>query len=125
MKRIFLSALLCTFAWIADAQVIELKYFHGKQRCATRLAIEKHSGELLAGNYQKEMKQGKIKMTVTDISSDNGKKTARDYKVTWSSLFIVKGNVRKDLTRMAFQYARKEPEVFKKKLKEEIESILK
>ena len=59
MKRIFLSALLCTFAWIADAQVIELKYFHGKQRCATCLAIEKHSGELLAGNYQKEMKQGK------------------------------------------------------------------
>jgi len=125
MKRMILSALLCLCAMLANAQVVDLKYFHGKQRCATCIAIEKCTQELLDDLYQKEVKEGKVKMLVIDISSDEGKAVAKDYKVTWSSLYIVKGKERKDLTRMAFQYARKEPETFKKKLREEIDALLK
>ncbi len=125
MKKMVLSALLCLCALLANAQTVELKYFHGKQRCATCMAIEKCTKELLDELYQKEVKDGKVKMQVIDITSEKGKTVAKEYKVTWSSLYIVKDKARKDLTRMAFQYTRKEPETFKKKLKEEIDALLK
>ncbi len=125
MKRNLLAfALSFVCSICVMAQTIEVKYFHGKQRCITCRNIEKHALELLQEDYAKEMKDGKIKFTVTDFSTDEGKTVAKDYKVTFSSLFVVRGKTRVNLTQMGFKYAKNQPEEFKKQLKKEIEDLL-
>lgn len=99
---------------------VEVIYFHGKQRCATCLSIEKLSRELVEGTYA-----GKVSFSVVDISTEEGKRIAADYKITFSSLFLVSRKdgeeKRTDLSRMAFQYAKENPEKFKKQLSEAIQ----
>lgn len=125
MKK-FLSAIILTMlcSVCAMAQTIEVKYFHGKQRCLTCRSIEKYAQEALMESYANEMKDGKIKFTVTDFSTYEGKEVAKDYKVTYSSLFVVKDKTRVNLTQMGFMYAKNQPEEFKKQLKKEIENLL-
>lgn len=106
------------------SQTLEVMYFHGKQRCATCLSIETYTNELLKQTYAKEIKNGSIKFSVIDISTAKGKKIAKEYKVSWSSLFVVKGNERTDLTQMGFKYAKNQPEEFKKRLKDIIDKEL-
>jgi len=107
------------------AQTVEVKYFHGKQRCVTCRSIEKYTQEVLQENYAQEMKEGKVKFSVIDYTADQGKKIAKNYKVTFSSLFVVKGKKRENLTQMGFKYAKSQPVEFKKQLKEAIDKALK
>ena len=69
-------------------------------------------------------------MKVIDFSTEQGKPVAADHKVSYSSLFIVKidkdgKETRTDLTRQGFQYAKRNPEEFKKIVKEAITKALK
>lgn len=123
-KTLSIFILACISSICAMTQTIEVMYFHGKQRCATCLSIEKYTNELLKQNYAKEIKNGSIKFSVIDISTTQGKKIAKEYKVSWSSLFVVKGNERTDLTQMGFKYAKNQPEEFKKRLKDIIDKEL-
>ena len=119
---VIILSMICSVCVMA--QTVEVKYFHGKQRCVTCRSIEKYAHEVLQESFAKEVKDGKIKFTVTDFSTDEGKAVAKDYKVTYSSLFVVKGKERVNLTQMGFKYAKNQPEEFKKQLKKEIENLL-
>ncbi len=102
---------------------IEVIYFHGKQRCATCISIENNSRDLVNDVYA-----DKVKFTVVDFSTEEGKKMAADFKVSFSSLFIVSRKNgqehRTDMTRTGFQYAKNNPEEFKKQLLEAIQTQL-
>lgn len=39
---------------------VEILYFHGKQRCATCMAIEKNTRELVNTTFAKELKMGQL-----------------------------------------------------------------
>lgn len=128
MNRYLLFAVFCMMAFCANAQTIELRYFHGKQRCVTCRNIEKCTQEVLAESYAQEVNDSKIKMRVIDFSTPEGKKVAAAHKVSFSALFLVKiGTDGKeqltDLTRLGFQYAKNQPEVFKRLLKEKIDNL--
>lgn len=97
---------------------VEVLSFHSKKRCATCLAIEKLTAEVV-----KEMKNPKVQLKDIDITVD--KKTAEKYEVTWSSLILDKDGKKNDLTKMAFANARNNPELFKKELKKAINDLLK
>lgn len=126
MKKALLTiALLAISAMTLCAQKVEVKYFHGKQRCITCMSIEKYAQEVVREYYAKEVKSGKLKFTVIDISSEDGKKVASEYKVSFSSLFIEKGKERKDLTQIGFRYAKNNPSEFKNQLKAAIDAYLK
>lgn len=130
MKRVLLSMVACMMALVMLAQRVEVRYFHGKQRCITCRSIEKCAKEVLDESFASQQKSKKISMKVIDFSTEQGKPVAADHKVSFSSLFIVKidkkgKETRTDLTRQGFQYAKRNPGEFKKILKEEITKALK
>ena len=130
MKRVLLSMVACMMAIVMQAQRVEVRYFHGKQRCITCRSIEKCAKEVLDESFASQQKSKKISMKVIDFSTEQGKPVAADHKVSFSSLFIVKidkngKETRIDLTRQGFQYAKRNPGEFKKILKEEITKALK
>ena len=130
MKRVLLSMVACMMALVMQAQRVEVRYFHGKQRCITCRSIEKCAKEVLDESFASQQKSKKISMKVIDFSTEQGKPIAANHKVSFSSLFIVKidkngKETRIDLTRQGFQYAKRNPGEFKKILKEEITKVLK
>ena len=130
MKRILLSMVFCMMALVVQAQCVEVRYFHGKQRCVTCHSIEKCAKEVLDESFASQQKDKKISMKVIDFSTEQGKPVAADHKVSYSSLFIVNidnngKETRTDLTRQGFQYAKRNPEEFKKIVKEAITKALK
>ena len=126
MKRLIMATLLAMACIVAaSAQSVAVTYFHGKQRCITCTSIERLTKEVVNKHFAKEVKAGKVKLKVVDISTAEGKKLAKDYRITWSSLFVENATMRTDLTRTGFQYAKKQPDEFKKRLKAEIDALLK
>ncbi len=103
---------------------VEVIYFHGKQRCATCMAIEKNTREVINSLFAKELKNGKVVFKIVDISTPEGEKIADRYEVTWSSLFVNKWKggkeTRNNMTEFAFGNARKNPDAFKKGLANKI-----
>lgn len=108
---------------------VEVVYFHGKQRCATCMAIEKNTKELLNSQFANELKNGSVVFRIVDISTPEGEKVADNYEVTWSSLFVNKWKdgkeIRNNLTDFGFGNARKNPAGFKKGLADKINQSLK
>ena len=130
MKRGLLFMVVCMVALTMQAQRVEVRYFHGKQRCITCCSIEKCVKEVLDESFASQQKKKKIRMKVFDFSTEQGKAVAADHKVSFSSLFVVKiekegKETRTDLTRQGFQYAKRNPAQFKKIVKEEITKALK
>ncbi len=104
---------------------VEIIYFHGKQRCKTCIAIEKETKALVEGELAELVKKGKVKFRIVDFSTDEGKKIASKYKVTFSSLFVVTPKGAEDLTRFAFATARSNAEGFRKELKDKVVKTIK
>lgn len=102
-----------------EADTVELLYMHGKKRCATCIAIGTQA-EAVVG----ELANDKVVIKTIDFSTAEGEKIADRYEVASSSLILVKGDKVENLTAMAFQYARNNPELFKKSLKESIEKMV-
>lgn len=134
MKRKLLFALMSLLAMTALAQTrvrdhVEVMYFHGKQRCATCMAIEKYAREVVEKDFANEKKKGKVVFKIVDISTDEGKKTAKKYRVTWSSLFVngwkAGKEKRNDMTQFAFKNARKNSDEFKRGVSGKVKELMK
>ena len=108
---------------------IEVLYFHGKQRCATCMAIEQRAKETLEEQFADELKNGTIVFRVIDISQPENEALADKYQVTWSSLFVSRWKEGKEtsenLTEFAFGNARTAPEAFKNGLATRIRELQK
>lgn len=113
---------------VSDKDCVEVLYFHGRQRCATCLAIEKRTLELLDERFTEPMKSGELLFRTIDISKEENRNLAEKYEVTWSSLFVVRHKNREesvvDMTEVAFMNARKSPEQFKKRLADCLNEML-
>ena len=134
MKRKLLFALMSLLAMTALAQTrvrdhVEVMYFHGKQRCATCMAIEKYAREVVEKDFANEKKKGKVVFKIVDISTDEGEKIAKKYRVTWSSLFVngwkAGKEKRNDMTQFAFKNARKNSDEFKRGVSGKIKELIK
>lgn len=134
MKRKLLFALMSLLAMTALAQTrvgdhVEVMYFHGKQRCATCMAIEKYAREVVEKDFANEKKKGKVVFKIVDISTDEGEKMAKKYRVTWSSLFVngwkAGKEKRNDMTQFAFKNARKNSDEFKRGVSGKIKELMK
>ena len=109
------------------ADVVEVLYFHSKQRCASCIAIEKHTKELVDSAYAEELKNGKLVFKSVDITKDEH--IADKYEVSWSSLIVIdydKNGEEKveNMTEFAFATARNTPEKFKNGSAEKINRML-
>ena len=142
MKKVFLMVALCVGMVAcgngnakneskAEKQmkkdVVEVLYFHGKQRCATCMAIEKNTKELMESTFAEKLKNGKLVFKSVDITQEET--LADKYEVSWSSLIIVDydKNGKEEATNMtefAFGNARTNPDNFKKGVAEQISTML-
>lgn len=132
MKRILMAFTFCLpllHSSLKAQSEVEVLYFHGKQRCATCMAIEKNARNAVNTQLASELKNGKVVFKTIDISQKENQKLAEKYQVTWSSLFVVGHNggkeTAKNLTPFAFKQARKDPEGFKKGLVQIVKDLLK
>lgn len=108
-----------------ENSTVEIIYFHGKQRCATCMAIEKETKALVEGELAQQVKEGKVTFRIVDISTDEGKKLAAQYKVSFSSLFVVTPDGAEDLTRFAFSNARMNADGYRKELRNKVMKAIK
>ena len=104
----------------AESDGIEVLYFHGKQRCATCIAIEKQTKQAV-----EELGDNRLTMRTIDISKKENESIVEKYEVAWSSLIVVKGDNVLNLTELGFSLARNNPDGFREKFKSEIKQLLK
>lgn len=102
---------------VSGKDYVEVLYFHGKQRCATCMAIEQNTREAVEQTFADQLKKGDIVFRIVDLSKEENKAMAEKYEVTWSSLFVVKHQggqeTTENMTEFAFGNARKSPDTFK------------
>lgn len=107
---------------------VEVLYFHGKQRCATCVAIEQNSRATVEEQFADELKSGTLVFRIIDLSTPEGEALGEKYEVTWSSLLLSTWREGKEtaenLTEYAFANARTAPEEFKNGLASKIRSTL-
>lgn len=143
MKKIILMSLvaLMCFVGTANAQtkkvvkkvqdktVVEVLYFHSKQRCPTCIAIGNNSKDVVAKDFANQVKAGQVKFKEIDISTSEGEKIGDKYHVTWSSLFVNQWKngkeKRNDMTSFGFENARNNTPAFRSGLKTKINQLLK
>ncbi len=104
----------------AESDGIEVLYFHGKERCATCIAIEKQTKQAV-----EELGDNRLTMRTIDISKKENESIVEKYEVAWSSLIVVKGDNVLNLTELGFSLARNNPDGFRERLKSEIKQLLK
>lgn len=142
MKNVFLTIVLC-LGLVAcgngnvkneskvekqvKKDVVEVLYFHGKQRCATCMAIEKNTKHLMESTFAEKLKNGELVFKLIDITEEE--KLADKYEVSWSSLIIVdydKSGKEKavNMTEFAFSNARTNSNNFKRRIAEQINTML-
>ncbi|MFI3305160.1 MAG: nitrophenyl compound nitroreductase subunit ArsF family protein [Rikenellaceae bacterium] len=109
-----------TEATATAAGAVEVLYMHGKQRCATCIAIGAE-----AEAFVKALGSDKVVMKSVDFSTPEGEKIADKYEIASSSIIVVKGGEVNNITAAGFQYARNNPEQFKRVLGASIQSMLK
>ena len=112
----------------SDGTYVEILYFHGDMRCKNCYAMEKGVSELLADQFEKEVKEGKIVFKTIDITTPEGEQIADNYGVSWSSLYLnywTNGKEdRNDLTRFGMKTAAKDQDAFKEEVKKYINNYL-
>ena len=113
----------------AAKTVVEVLYFHSKQRCPTCIAIGNNAQDVVNKDFAKQVKGGVVKFKEIDISTPQGEKIGDKYQVTWSSLFVNQWKndkeKRNDMTSFGFENARNNTPAFREGLKNKINQLLK
>ncbi len=111
-----------------NGEVVEVLYFYGEQRSATCLTIEDLTREVIRKKFAKELKNGKLQMSIIDISTAEGEIIAHRYNAIQSSLFVNKWTGGKEcvdnITDLGFAMAKSNPDEFKKQIEARIASRL-
>ena len=97
---------------------IQLIQFHTEHRCETCNNIEKLSKETIKGNEA-------ISFVLYNVDDEKNAKVAEQFEATGTSLYLYNSKTKatKDLTEMAFMYAKNEGAKFKTELQKEISAF--
>ena len=108
---------------------VEVLYFHPNDRCPIDQAIEENSLKTVHTYFLTELKNGKLKFQVLNTDEPANAKVVSGFDINAQALYLVKHDkgkeLKTDLTKFAFDYAKSNPGKFKSGLKEEIEKALK
>jgi hypothetical protein len=109
---------------MANADELQVYYFHFTKRCATCNAVEDEAKVALELFYADQMKEGNIAFTSLNLEDEDGKKMAEQLQVSGQSLLLVKGDQMVNLTNEGFMNARTKPDKFHEILKSHIDKLL-
>lgn len=102
---------------VADASVVNVYYFHGKQRCKTCMAVEKVTKETIEKAFADNKKVRFVEINTEDKANA---KLVEKYEITWNALIIEKGDNYIDLTKEGFANAVNTPDVLTELIKKEV-----
>jgi hypothetical protein len=109
--------------------VVEVYYFHATNRCPTCNSIEANTKKTLETSFSKELKEGKIKLTVLNSDEDKNKVLCEKYEAYGATLILVKyangKETSENMTNFAFSYSRNQAEKFMDGLKLKIRELMK
>jgi hypothetical protein len=112
----------------SDPKVL-VYYFHPNDRCPIDQSIEANTINVMKSFFSKETGNGTIDFKVINTDDNANAKITAKFDINAQALYIVKlekgKEIRKDLTRFAFDYGQSNPGKFKAGLKSEIEIALK
>jgi len=94
-------------------------YFHATRRCATCEAVEAVSKEAIDEYYG-----DKVTFESINWEEEKDNPLVKQYKISGTTLIIINGDKKVDLTNDAFLNARTNPDKFKSKLKSTIDSMM-
>ena len=132
VKSLILSLFVTVFVFAGNVETsasskvegekTKVYYFHSTRRCATCMAIEKETKIVLKEQPYSEAKEnGELIFESFNIENAVNKKLVQELGVTGSSLFVLKGEEKIDLTSKAFMYALKQPEKLRQALREALD----
>ena len=98
---------------------VKVYYFHNERRCATCMAVEKVTKEIV-----KDLYKGKVDYIVYNLDGERGKTAALKLGIAMQSVLVVKGDKIINLTTDSFRFARNKPEKLRGILKDNIDSLL-
>ncbi|MDU1892815.1 MAG: nitrophenyl compound nitroreductase subunit ArsF family protein [Dysgonomonas sp.] len=101
----------------ADASVINVYYFHGKQRCKTCVAVGDLAKKTIEETYTGN---NKVKFIEIDTSDKQYEDLVNKYEVSWNALIITKGDDSIDITEQAFANAVNNPTILSDLIKKEV-----
>jgi hypothetical protein len=111
-------------SFAADAEELQVYYFHFTKRCATCNAVENETKVALEMYYADQMKEGTLAFTSLNLEEENGKKMAAQLKVSGQTLVLVKGEQMVNLTNEGFMNARTNSGKFHEILKSNIDKMI-
>jgi hypothetical protein len=91
----------------AEANVVNVYNFHGKQRCMTCVAIGNVARKTVETAYADNVK---VRFIDIDASEKANEKLVKKYEIFGSSLIIAKGENHVNLTNQAFANAVRNPQ---------------
>ena len=98
---------------------VKAYYFHATRRCVTCVAVEAVSKEAINEYYG-----DKVTFESINWEEEKDNPLVKQYKISGTSLIIINGDKKEDLTNDAFMNARTNPDKFKSKLKSTIDSMM-
>lgn len=109
---------------LANANKVEIYYFHYTRRCATCNAVENETQEALKKFYPIQVESGDIVFISINLEEETNDALAKKLMVSGQTLLVVKGDRKADLTVDGFKYARSSPEKFHASIKTAIDPML-
>lgn len=104
-----------------DTTVVNVYYFHGKQRCKTCIAV----GDVAKATVEKAYAgNNKVLFTEVNTSEEANQALVEKYEVTWNALIIAKGSNSVEITKQAFATAVENPQTLEDLIKEEVNKRL-
>ena len=113
----------------AASAKVEIYYFHPSERCPIDQSIEENTRQTMQTYFSKEMKYGTVRLQILNTDDKANAKIVSKFNINAQALYLVKllngKEIKTDLTSFAFDYGKSNPQKFKLRLKDEIQSALK
>jgi hypothetical protein len=107
-----------------EEKTVEAIYFHNTRRCGWCVNLQKSSQEALEELYAVELKNGKVNFSSVNLQQPEGAELAKRYQINSVSFVVISGDESTNLTQAGLM-GRRDPEIFKKAIKEAVDAYLK
>lgn len=105
----------------ADTNIVNVYYFHGKQRCKTCIAVGDIAKETVDRAYAGN---DRVHFTEINTSIPGNEALIEKYEVTWNALIVAGGSNSVEITRQAFATALENPQALKSLIGDEVNKRL-
>ena len=104
-----------------NPEIVNVFYFHGKQRCKTCVAVQDVARETVKTAFADN---DKVRFIEINTSKKGNDALIEKYEVTWNALIIAKGENAIEITNQAFSTAVSNPQALENLIKQEVNNRL-